>query len=53
MDFAIVMQKIGEFFIYFCSKEFTFAGYTTTIGSFIVWLFIATIIIGILKGLAD
>ena len=53
MDFAPMLKKVFDFFIYYCSKEFTFAGFTTTIGAFFVWCFFAGIGITILKGLAD
>lgn len=53
MDFAIIFKKVCDFFIYYCSKEFTFAGFTTTVGAFFVWCFLAALVISILKGLAD
>lgn len=53
MDFAPMLKQVIDFVIYYWSKEFVFAGYTTTIGSVIVWSALAGIVIGVVKGLAD
>lgn len=53
MDFAIVLQKVIDFWIYMLGKEFTFAGYTTTVGAVVIWCALATLVIGIVKGLAS
>lgn len=53
MDFAIVLQKVIEFWVYILSKEFTFAGFTTTVGAVVIWSALAGLVIWILKGLVD
>lgn len=51
MDFADVLKKVIEFLLYYFGKEFTFAGYTTTVGALVIWCALAVLIIGIIKGL--
>lgn len=53
MDIAIIFQKLGQFFAYFCSKEFIFCGYPITIGSVLVFCGLSAILISLLKGMAD
>ena len=53
MDFAIVLQKVIDFMVYMWSKEFTFAGYTATVGAVILFSALAGLVIWILKGLVD
>lgn len=53
MDFADVLKKVIDFWLYMLGKEFTFAGYTTTVGSVVIWCALAGLVIWILKGLVD
>lgn len=53
MDFAPMLKQVIDFIIVFLGKEFTFAGYTVTVGAFLIWCAVAGLIISILKGLAE
>ena len=53
MDFAPMLKQVFDFVFYYLSKEFTFAGHTATIGSVLIWCVLATLIIGVIRGLAD
>lgn len=53
MDFALVMQKLGEFFLKYCSTEIVFNGYCFTVGSVYLFCAIAVLLIWFVKGLGE
>ena len=50
MDFALVMQELGEFFLKYCSTEVVFNGYRFTVGSVYLFCAFAVVVIWFLKG---
>lgn len=53
MDFALVMQELGEFFLEYCSTEVVFNGYRFTVGSVYLFCAIAVVFIWFVKGMGE
>lgn len=52
MDLITVLKPVFDFFVKFCGVTLTLGGYTFTVGTVFIWCFIASILIGFVRGLA-
>lgn len=52
MDLIIVLKPFFDFFVTFCGTQITLGGFSFSVGALFIWCFLATILIGFMKGLA-
>ena len=53
MDFALVMEELGRFFVRYCSIEVIFNGYRFTVGSVYLFVAIAVVVIWFIRRMAE
>lgn len=53
MDLVNVLQPFFDFFVEFCNVTLTLGGVSFSVGTVFVWCIFATVLIGLLKGLAS